>query len=282
MLLATNGFAHHTGPVFRVAGEEGYRFRLQLDTHHVNFAGRFHGGMVLTLLSISMGQVAAELAARAAPGSTAPLLSLNSEFVGSVETGAQVIAEVSVTRATRSVLFLSCRLFANETLLTNASAIYKIEAPAAAVDVVESVASERWEPDAADGWTRVQTKDPFGLHVGPLFERGLDEGAHVIRFTVDDHLLDQHGLGSVHDGMLLFMADLFTGRAAVRASDRRMCVTLGVQARRLGEARHGALVDFETHVQLATPSVVFVDGRFHSAGKPLMNVSAAWKVLGAP
>jgi acyl-coenzyme A thioesterase PaaI-like protein len=279
--LALTGFAEHTGPVSGLDGGDGQRFRLRLENHHLNFADRFHGGMVMTLLCIAMAQVATKLAARALAGSTASLLSLNCDFIGTTGGGTVVMAEVSVTRATRSVLFLTCRLFAGEEVLTSASAIYKIMTPALLDPARIAEPSGLLAPSAAAGWTPVPTTEPFGLHVGPVFERAAEAGDRAVRFAVDERRLDQHGLGQLHDGMLLYVADLFTGRAARRAA-QRICVTLTMQARRLGVAQRGEWVEFRPHPPVITPSVVFVEGSFHGAAGPLMTVSSAWKMLGAP
>jgi acyl-coenzyme A thioesterase PaaI-like protein len=100
----------------------------------------------------------------------------------------------------------------------------------------------------------------------------------LIGFAVDKHRLDHLGQHRLHDGMLLYIADYYAGYRAAKAV-QRACVTLAMQARRLGEAKLGEWVEFRSNVPFITPSVVFVDGSFHSVDRPLMTVSCAFKVL---
>lgn len=275
-------FAAHTGPVIRQPDGGGLRFRLRLAEQHLNFSARFHGGMVMTLHGIAMAQVATDLAQRATPGASAPLLSMNCDFIGAAEVGADVEAEVVVTRVTRTVVFLGCRLSAGTQLLSTASAVYKIEAGDAgsAESIATGFGAMPKGLSAEQGWSEVTSREPFSAMGGPLFERRGADGVTVVRFAVDPRRTDPHRPGRVHDGMLLYVADFFTGRASTRAAGRP-CVTLSLQARRFADATLGGHVDFVTSVQATTPAVVFCDGRFHSGGRLLMSVSSAWKILGA-
>lgn len=252
-------FATHAGPVIRAADGNGLRFMLRLEARHLNFSSRFHGGMVMGLHNIAMSQVATDIAQRAGPGASAPLLSLNCDFIGAAEVGAEVQAEVSVTRATRSVAFLSCRLSAGEQLLSAASAVHKLDAGGIEPTTRPGFAAMPDSLSPEQGWSEVSSREPFAWHVGPTFERRGPDGITVARFGVDERRLDPHRPGRLHDGMLLYVADFFTGRASTRAA-ARTCVTLSMNVRRFADAMQDELVDFVPTVQAATPSVVFTDG----------------------
>jgi acyl-coenzyme A thioesterase PaaI-like protein len=277
----SSDFATHTGPVVRDADGNGLRFTLRLETRHLNFSGRFHGGMVMALHNIAMSQVATDIARRAGDGASAPLLSLNCDFIGAAEVGAEVRADVTVTRATRSVVFLACRLSAGEQLLSTASAVHKLDPGGAEPATRPGFGAMPDGLSAEQGWSEVSSREPFAWHVGPTFERRGPDGITEVRFGVDERRLDPHRAGRLHDGMTLYVADFFTGRTSTRAATRP-CVTLSMNVRRFADAMQGELVDFVATVQAATPSVVFTDGHFHSGGRLLMSISSAWKILGAP
>ena len=267
-------FEAHTGPIERL---DRHSFALQLAPHHLNFAGRFHGGMVLTLLTSAGTQVAREAAAeRVGPQAIAELLSLDCNFISAAQGAARVVAEVEVTRVTRTVVFLSVGIAAGDEVLSRASAVYRIGAPGPVVPDARVAVGAALEPGAT--WSRLVTSEPLGNHLAPVYERALPGGPRCARFRVDSNRLASDGM--LHEGMALYVADVFTGRMAVAASGAR-CVTLGMQARRFAAAPPGAWIEFEPRLRHAMPSVVFVDGSFTAAGQVLYEVSTVWKVLGA-
>lgn len=269
---AAKGFAAHAGPIERL-GPRAFGFALE--PRHLNHAGRFHGGMVLTLVSTACGEVARGEALRAAPQATAELLSLDCSFVSAALGGAQVRAEVDVTRVTRTAAFLSARVWAGDEVLATASAIFRIGAGRQRTpDAGEA------EAPPAEGWSAMVTREPFARHVAPVYERQDGTAPKRAGFRVGAERLDAHGQGVLHEGMALFVADVFTGRAAVAASGAH-CVTLGMQVRRFAPAPAGSWVEFEPRVRHVAPSVVFVDGTFTLQGQPWLEVSSLWKVLGA-
>ncbi len=270
--VASDGFTAHLGPIERLGSRA---FGLVLEPHHLNHAGRFHGGMMLTLVSTACGEVARDEALRAGPGAVAELLSLDCSFVSAAQEGARVRAGVDITRVTRTVAFLSTRVLAGDEVLATASSSFRIGvrqdgAPDPAGP--EEPTTERWSP--------MITRDPFAQRVAPVHER--QDGAAPKRagFHASADRLDAHGRGVLHEGMSLFVADMFCGRAAVAASGSH-CVTLGMQVRRFGDAPAGSWVEFEPRVRHVAPSVVFVDGSFTVRDRIWLEVSSVWKVLGA-
>ncbi|MFA7386440.1 MAG: hotdog domain-containing protein [Thiohalobacteraceae bacterium] len=271
-IVASGGFVAHVGPIERLGSRA---FGLVLEPHHLNFAGRFHGGMMLTLVRTACGEVARDEALRARSGVMAELLSLDCSFVSAALEGAQVRAEVDITRLTRTVAFLSTRVHAGDQVLATASSSFKI-----GVRQGGAPGPAGPEEPTTEGWSPMVTREPFAQRVAPVHER--QDGAATKRagFRVTPDRLDAHGRGVLHEGMSLFVADVFCGRAAVAASGSH-CVTLGMQARRFGDAPAGSWVEFEPRVRHVAPSVVFVDGSFTVQDRIWLEVSSVWKVLGA-
>ena len=122
----TSGFGAYAGPVLR--NDEG-AFIFEIADHHLNADERLHGGMMMTLASIVLGSVAKETAAEKAPGATVRLLSLNCDFVSAGEKGDTVEGRAEVTRATRTVLFISGELRVGTRMLMTATGVYAIKGP---------------------------------------------------------------------------------------------------------------------------------------------------------
>lgn len=121
------GYGAFTGPIHRQQRPDGVRFLMRIAPHHLNGIDRMHGGMTMSLASLAMGEAArAEVAARS-PQARARTLSFNCDFVSAGELGDVVTGEAHVTRATRSVLFLSGQFTVGPRILMTASGIYGIE-----------------------------------------------------------------------------------------------------------------------------------------------------------
>lgn len=121
--VQTKGFAGFVGPVLRGHDAEGEVFLFDIHPQHLNGADRLHGGMMMTLAAIVMGEAARTAAAEA---ETRPL-SLNCDFVSAGEAGERVEGRARVTRATKSVLFMSADLKVGDRILMTATGVYAVK-----------------------------------------------------------------------------------------------------------------------------------------------------------
>jgi acyl-coenzyme A thioesterase PaaI-like protein len=121
----TSGFGSFTGPVHK----DGGIYRFEVAAQHLNTHERLHGGMMMTLASIVLGDVARDAASGKQPGARVNPLSLNCDFVSGGEKGETIEGRAEVTRATRTVLFISGDLRAGERILMTATGVYSIKAP---------------------------------------------------------------------------------------------------------------------------------------------------------
>lgn len=85
--------------------------------------------MMMTLASIVLGDVARQATNEKQPGARVNPLSLNCDFVSAGETGETVEGVAEVTRATRTVLFISGELRAGARILMTATGVYSIKVP---------------------------------------------------------------------------------------------------------------------------------------------------------
>ena len=119
----TSGFGAYAGPVFR----DGDRFTFEISEHHLNGADRLHGGMMMTLAAIVLTDVAKEAARAKDEAAEVRALSLNCDFVSAGEKGETIEGRAEVTRATRTVLFISGELRAGDRILMTATGVYAIK-----------------------------------------------------------------------------------------------------------------------------------------------------------
>lgn len=125
--VQTEGFGGFAGPVMGGEDASGAVFLFDIARQHLNGDDRLHGGMMMSLASIVMGEVA-NTAAAAQDGATARPLSVNCDFVAAGEPGERVEGRAEVTRATRSVLFITGELRVGARILMTATGVYAIKA----------------------------------------------------------------------------------------------------------------------------------------------------------
>ena len=121
----TSGFGGYAGPVFR----DGDAFTFEIAEHHLNGADRPHGGMMMTLAAIVLADVAKDAAREKEAEAQVRALSLNCDFVSAGEKGETITGRAEVTRATRTVLFISGELRAGDRILMTATGVYAIKGP---------------------------------------------------------------------------------------------------------------------------------------------------------
>lgn len=124
-VLGLPGFMGQAGPLMsrRDAGE--WVYGLQTTGTHLNPAGVVHGGALATLMDHALSTVAWEACGRV-PCIT---LELNTHFLSAVRPGQLVEARATVTRRTRSLVFMQGQLTVNGDAVLSAQAIMKVATP---------------------------------------------------------------------------------------------------------------------------------------------------------
>lgn len=125
--IQTKGFGGFAGPVLRGEKAGADLFLFDIAQQHLNSDDRLHGGMMMGLVSIVMGEVAASAAAAANNGASTRPLSVNCDFVSAGEAGERVEGRAHVTRATRSVLFITGELRVGARILMTATGVYAVK-----------------------------------------------------------------------------------------------------------------------------------------------------------
>ncbi len=121
-MSSPSAFEAHVGPISYTHAGNGASLTFTIDAHHLNGDGYIHGGMMMTLASGVLGELARTVSGGAP---TAPL-SVNCDFVGPGPKDAAVVGKAEVTRQTRTVLFTSAELRADGKLMMTATGVYRI------------------------------------------------------------------------------------------------------------------------------------------------------------
>ena len=121
-LVDTSGFLHLVGPLWErlLNGEHEYAVVTE-DKHH-NRRGRVQGGLLMTFADRSCGMTARYVSGR----QTLATVQMDTHFVDSGKIGEILISKPRVVRATRSLIFLTTEVSANERCIAMASGVFKI------------------------------------------------------------------------------------------------------------------------------------------------------------
>ncbi len=117
------GFNAYVGPFYSKVRDDGsVHFFLDMRDEHLNGAGFAHGGLLMAFADAALGS-AVHAAIEGAPSAT---MTLNTDFITAGPPGVRIEAEAEVTRRTRSVVFVSGRVYAGDKTLLTATGIWKI------------------------------------------------------------------------------------------------------------------------------------------------------------
>jgi acyl-coenzyme A thioesterase PaaI-like protein len=114
------GFNKYVGPVWRSA--DGKEFLFDVRDIHLNGGQALHGGMAMALADIAMGQTVHD----ALDGGRAMTVSLNCDLIGPAKLGDRIRGTATITRRTRTIVFIACELTVEAKPILTATGIWKI------------------------------------------------------------------------------------------------------------------------------------------------------------
>lgn len=123
--IIPEGFNATIGPVEKRQGSkpgDQDRFRVALKPHLLNGAHMAHGGFMMSVADIVMGYTVHEVI----EGAKATTVSLNCDFVAGAKGDETITATATVTRRTRSLVFISGELKAGGRTVLTATGIWKV------------------------------------------------------------------------------------------------------------------------------------------------------------
>ena len=122
-ISTTSGFMKHNGGIFfRTISENEYEFKTTIKENHLNAANIAHGGFIAALVDAGAGTAAH----RVADGSPCVTISLELKFISVVKLGQELIGNTKIQKKTKSMVFLTCELTAEDKIVATASGVWKI------------------------------------------------------------------------------------------------------------------------------------------------------------
>jgi uncharacterized protein (TIGR00369 family) len=115
-------FENFVGPLYETGENLDRRYAFVVDERHVNMRGIIHGGMLMTLADMTMGQAAWDACDRA----DVVTLNMQSQFIRGARLGEIVEVQPTLTRRTRSIIFLRGDFMVGEEIIFSCASLWKI------------------------------------------------------------------------------------------------------------------------------------------------------------
>ena len=117
------GFMKHNGGLlFRTISENEYEFKATIKENHLNAAGITHGGFIAAFVDAGAGTAAH----KSADQNPCVTISLELKFISAVKLGQELVGKTKIQKKTKSMVFLTCKLTAEDKTVATASGIWKI------------------------------------------------------------------------------------------------------------------------------------------------------------
>ena len=115
-------FIGHLGPIyFKNIGDRTTTY-LKLDARHINPMGVAHGGLLMTLMDITLGSTAG---AYIDHDGVYPTIQLNCNFLAAAKQNDVVTGTAEVSRLSKTLSFVTGQLTANDQLIVTGSAVFR-------------------------------------------------------------------------------------------------------------------------------------------------------------
>ena len=117
------GFMKHNGGLlFKTISEKEYEFKTIINENHLNAAGITHGGFIAAVVDAGAGTAAH----RAANQNPCVTVSLELKFISAIKLGQELLGKTKIQKKTKSMIFLTCELSAENKIVATASGVWKI------------------------------------------------------------------------------------------------------------------------------------------------------------
>ena len=118
-----SGFSKHIGGLhIKKINDSNYGFDVEIKDIHLNSAKMAHGGFLCSIADIGMGNAAHGVA----NNKRCVTISLDMKFISAATLGQKLSGKVKIQKKTKSLVFLTCELMANNKIAATASGIWKI------------------------------------------------------------------------------------------------------------------------------------------------------------
>ena len=118
-----SGFMKHNGGLLvRKVSENEFQFKAKVTSNHLNRAGITHGGFIASIIDSGCGS-AAHKSVENIPCVT---ISLEIKFIAPTKEGDEILGTATISKKTKSMIFLVCKLECDDKVTATASGVWKI------------------------------------------------------------------------------------------------------------------------------------------------------------
>jgi acyl-coenzyme A thioesterase PaaI-like protein len=121
-MVETTGFLSLVGPLWQRAVDGEHEYALVAQDKHHNRRGLVQGGLLMTFADRACGMTARYVSGRP----TLATVQLDVHFVDSGKIGETLLAKPRVIRTTRSLIFVTTEVTANNRVVITANGVFKI------------------------------------------------------------------------------------------------------------------------------------------------------------
>ena len=117
------GFMKHNGGLlFKAISKNEYEFKTTIKETHLNAAGITHGGFIAAFVDAGVGTAAH----KSTDQNQCVTISLELKFISAVKLGQELVGKTKIQKKTKSMVFLTCELTAENKIVATASGVWKI------------------------------------------------------------------------------------------------------------------------------------------------------------
>ena len=118
-----SGFMKHNGGLlFRKVSENEFQFKNKVTSNHLNRAGITHGGFIASIIDSGWGSAAH----RSVENIPCVTISLEIKFIAPTKEGDEILGTATISKKTKSMIFLVCKLECDGKVTATASGVWKI------------------------------------------------------------------------------------------------------------------------------------------------------------
>ena len=118
-----SGFMKHNGGLLvRKVSENEFQFKAKVTSNHLNRAGITHGGYLPSTIDSGCGSAAH----RSVENIPCVTISLEIKFIAPTKEGDEILGTATISKKTKSMIFLVCKLECDGKITATASGVWKI------------------------------------------------------------------------------------------------------------------------------------------------------------
>ena len=118
-----SGFMKHNGGLLiKKISESEFHFKTKITSNHLNRAGITHGGYIASIIDAGCGSAAH----RSVENNPCVTIALDIKFITPTKEGDEIFGTATISKKTKSMIFLICDLECSGKIIATASGVWKI------------------------------------------------------------------------------------------------------------------------------------------------------------